>query len=430
MEREAAVCMDEFLTRHGMHPRGIDLHRCLLDYLEEMNRGLREPNGTLLMLPTYIGFDRPLVRNRRVVAMDAGGTNLRIAFCATDDAGRVTVHSHTHSPMPGCGEAIGQEAFFRRLAQRLYPYADACRDICVSFAYPAQATPEWDGRIIRMSKEMRVEGIEGRLFGENLKKALHDIGLPGCRIRMTNDTVATALAGISQQLEASGYVGLVLGTGVNTCYGERTANIQKPFVKGQSKTMLINVESGNYANQPRGDLDVSFDQSTQNPHEQTLEKMISGAYLGRLVLHVLKASAQENLFSHAFYQALNEVESLATRDLTGFLCGDWGMLSGCCARERDAALLNDLICALIVRAAKLTALQVAGAAVKTGAQSETSKPLCVCAEGSVYHGLPGIKEGIDQALPSMINQRDMHVDIIRVQHAVIKGASVLRLMDP
>ena len=418
--------VDAFLKCHGMHHGSIDLDTCLDDYVTEMDKGLREPGSMLLMLPTYVGLGRGIVKNQCVVAMDAGGTNLRLALCTTDGTGRVSIRNHRHYVMPGCEDEIDHKTFFRLLAGRLEPFAKESKTVCVSFAYPTEATPSLDGRIIRMSKEMRINGIEGLMFGENLQKALHNNGVPDCRVLVTNDTVATALAGMTQENMADSFIGLVLGTGINTSYIEKTENIRRPYAKGDGETMLINVESGNYANQPRGDLDISFDQTTKNPGKQTLEKMISGAYLGALIHHVIQASEQEQLLSDAFYGAFGRMICLGTTDLTLFIDEQKSDLYDACLQTGDKIALLHLIHSLIKRAAKLTALQVAGAAVKCGKGRLAQNPVCVSVEGSTYQRLPGIKREIGAILGDWLkNERGIYTNTIRVDHAVIKGASVL-----
>merc|ERR1719198_753354 len=89
-------------------------------------------------------------------------------------------------------------------------------------------------------------------------------------------------------MEAAAYVhprtamGVILGTGTNAAYVEKTANVGK-WSGPPSDEMVINTEWGNldmraYMNA----YDVAIDAASDAPGLQTFEKMISGMYLGEL----------------------------------------------------------------------------------------------------------------------------------------------------
>jgi hexokinase len=116
--------IDSFLSRNRMHPRDIDTRTCTAEFLNEMTRGLQGKPSSLAMLPTFIQTAAAVQADRKVIALDAGGTNLRAAVVSFDGEGRPIVEWLARHRMPGAGEEIGREEFFRALASFVLPLAD------------------------------------------------------------------------------------------------------------------------------------------------------------------------------------------------------------------------------------------------------------------------------------------------------------------
>jgi hexokinase len=105
--------IEKFLSDNGLNPAGIDARRCTNDFLAEMTHGLEGQPSSLAMIPTYIDTSRAVPRGRRVVALDAGGTNLRVATVIFDETGRARIENLTRHRMPGTDGEIDRAEFFR-----------------------------------------------------------------------------------------------------------------------------------------------------------------------------------------------------------------------------------------------------------------------------------------------------------------------------
>ena len=81
---EKRIC--GFLEKEGIFSDNWDWREETSRYREEMNRGLRG-RGSLRMMPSYLGVPKELPTNKPVVALDAGGTNLRIALVTFPQSG-------------------------------------------------------------------------------------------------------------------------------------------------------------------------------------------------------------------------------------------------------------------------------------------------------------------------------------------------------
>lgn len=315
------VQVKDFLIRHQMYYEQIDLDRCLMDYLDEMEIGLSRAGSSLPMVPAYVFVDKMKVRNKKIISIDVGGTNLRVALVSFNQNGECKVSNMQKYSMPGLKEPITSDEFFETITGYITPLLFETHQIAISFAYPTEITTSMDGKILRMVKEIKIERIEGCFLGDCLKKTLYQRTGRQYNVYVTNDTVATCLAGISNSGGAgcTSYIGLVLGTGINSCYIEKLQNIKKIIASNGKKYMLINTESGNYNRQPRGDIDVLFDNIMADPGHNTLEKMISGGYFGALIDYIIRCSKREGLFTRVFYEAFEKADPLETVDVDAFI---------------------------------------------------------------------------------------------------------------
>jgi len=138
-----------------------------------------------------------------------------------------------------------------------------------------------------------------------LNKAMQKKGVNANVNVLMNDTVGTLLSGAYQQVSADCCIGLILGTGSNTCYWEKRENIKKfNDPKNNSKGMIINMEAGNFGSRRIGEdmpltkWDYTLNRQSNNPDNQILEKQISGLYLGEITrLIIIDLIRQGKLFS-------------------------------------------------------------------------------------------------------------------------------------
>ena len=203
--------------------------------------------------------------------------------------------------MPGVEKELEAEEFFDILADYILPFTKITKNIVISFAYRAKILPDIDCEIVEITKEVKVKNAGGKLLGREICAALAKKGADGCNIVVVNDSVATALAGKAEKLNDGygSFTGTILGTGSNSCYIEYMRNIAK-LEGGEEGLMVINTEAGSYNKVPRSDIDIAYDESTQNPGIGVFEKMTSGGYLGPLCDFTLRTAAREGVFEKDF----------------------------------------------------------------------------------------------------------------------------------
>ena len=424
----------EFLKRNGVDVAGIDRDELLGLFAEEMDAGLAGRKSSLMMIPSFIAIDRPVKTGTPVVVLDAGGTNLRAAVVTLDGKGGAEIGDFMKSEMPGTKEEIGAEAFFEAFADFVMPLVERSGNIGFCFSYAAEVTPECDARLIRWSKQIKAPEVEGRLIGTGLKRKLAMRGHER-NVVILNDTVATLLAGKSagDARGYSAYVGFILGTGTNTAYVEHNARITKRDDICPEGSMAINVESGSFGRVRQSAFDKTLDESTQDPGYYMFEKMISGAYLGKLGHIVLKAAADEGFFTPSAAALLERWETISSKRLDDF-CGnspkpDNPFLAKDFS-DADRAAIITLCGPLYERAAVLTAVNLASAIIKTGEGHDPARPVCVNVDGSTYYRTltADFQNRVRRELKDLLEPMGIAYELVRIDDSPVIGAAVAGLM--
>lgn len=430
--------VEGFLKKVGMDAASVDLEKNSSIFISEMQRGLGGA-GSLLMIPTYIGMERELPLQETVIAIDAGGTNFRVAVIHFDENKRLVIEDFKLYPMPGTKGEITKEEFFDTMAGYIIPVLHRSNKISFCFSYPTEIMPNRDGRLIKFSKEVKVKDVEGELIGKNLLDALKKRGCTEDKsIIILNDTVATLLAGkaASPDRVFDSYIGFILGTGTNICYTEKCANIVKvPELKQNDGSMLINIESGAYGKAPRGEIDLEFDKTTVNPGDFAFEKTISGAYQGGLILAVMRKAVQEGLLSAAAASKLAGIKELASKEIDDFLYYPYGdnTLASCCFKndgEDDRMVMYYLIDGVLERAAKFVAFSLTAVLEKTGKGSNPCAPACITADGSTFYKSKLFKGKLDHYIKTYTNDtKGIYCEFAKVDNGTLIGTAIAGLLN-
>jgi hexokinase len=420
-----------FLRDNKLLAQQIDPDAVLDDFLAEMNRGLAGKPSSLAMIPTYISIDKPVSSFRPVIALDAGGTNLRVATVIFDGDGNPEIKNLTKHSMPGSEEELNKEQFFNKFVEFLSPFAGQADSVGFCFSYPAEISPNRDGRLLSWTKEIQAPEIVGEFIGKNIFDRLEKKGHK-LKFTLLNDTVATLLAGKSVDFgqKYGTYIGFILGTGTNTAYIESNASITKCPGLDAENSQAINTESGNFSKCPRGPVDIAFDRTTDSPGQYLFEKMISGAYLGGLCLVALKNAASEGLFSRAGAQWVDSRCALSTYEVDAILRApspgiDWEQADVSAA---DKEMIQHLCSAVCERSALLAALNISAALLKSLQRRPSTQAVCVNIDGSVYYKIKGFSRMVGEYLERILGPRNVSYELIRVADSPLIGAAVAGLM--
>lgn len=412
----------EFIKKHNMDYRDIVIEQEIPRYLEEMQAGLDGKPSSLLMLPTYLKLNDEVEKNKPVVCIDAGGTNLRIAVARFNDGGEFVMSEISRDTIPGAERELSAQEFFDVMAQLIAPFCKYSHNMVLSFAYRTSSTQDIDAEIIDITKEVKVRGARGKLLAKEITSSLERLGIPGVKMIVINDSVASALAGKAEHLNDGfgAYTGTILGTGSNSCYIEETRNIGKLKADNYG-LMVVNTEAGSYDKLKRSDIDIAYNKTTEEPGLGIAEKMTSGAYLGALGGFTLACAAQEGVFKT---KGIELAEKLTTADISEFLSDGSGLVTEYMVDEEDEANAREILKNIALRAARLAALQMAAMAEKS---YKANKRVCMSIEGTTYEKMPFLKEELKSVLTDYTQSRGLDIKLFTIKHAVLKGCAIAGL---
>ena len=423
--------VQDFLNRYGMDVNSINSEQIIKDFHREIRAGLDGTESSLAMIPSYIEAGTAVPPNKPVIVLDAGGTNLRVCTVSFDNSGSANIKDFKQFQMPGIEKELRATEFYETICNYLEPVINKADSIGFCFSYPSIISKEKDGKLLTWTKEVKVPELVGKYIGDGLLKALESRGHNNKRIILLNDTVSCLLAGkaIGEKRECGSYVGFILGTGTNTAYVESNSSIGK--IESTTGSQVMNIESGNFNSFLGGVIDQNYDNSTNNPGKQRLEKMISGRYLGDIYNEVIKQAAKDGLFSAETKEIIESIKVIKTYDLSIFLenpyCEDALFVSDK-IKAIDREKLYYIVLALTKRAAKLTAINIATAVIKSGAGHSPLHPVCINVDGSTFHKLYGFRSRVERFLNDILTPLDIFYEIIEVENAPIIGSAIAGLV--
>ncbi len=415
----------------------IDFPRLCRAFQQEMKRGLDGQPSSLPLIPTFIETSREVPRGAKVIALDAGGTNLRVAVVSFDAAGKPVIEDLARHRMPGVDQELGKDEFFRRMAGFVLPFAGRADRIGFCFSYAVEMMPDKDGKLLHFSKEIKAPEVTGELIGGNLRRALAEGGFRDPpRIVLLNDTVATLLTGRNALpgRRFDGFIGLVCGTGINAAYVESNANIGKIPGLDPSGSQIINTESGSFGG-TFGKVDDEYDSTTAVPGKYRHEKAISGAYLSALCLFTAQRAARAGCLSAEAAHQLDSVPSLSGRELNDFLLypdGKDNPLGAVCGKvpAEDAQALYRLCDALVERAAALVAMNLSALVLKTDKGRDPRYPICITADGTTFWQLRSFRMWVESYMRRFLAGRNARAwEITSVDDAPLLGAAIAALTN-
>ena len=331
----------DFMKENGMLAESIDAGEAENAFLKDM-----EEKRSLRMLPTFQRCLDGELKGEKLLAIDAGGTNLRFALL---EDGKVLKEDRMF--MFGIGEEVSADAFFDRLAGQIAKYDADKVGFC--FSYPCEIQENRDGKILAFAKEIKIKGAEGKLLGEELNKRLEKKRV----FSVINDTVAA-------QLGVGADAGIILGTGFNICFTDR------------EKDMIVVSECGLYEGIPYGKFDEELCVKLGSPNK-VAEKLLAGAYLGKTI-----RIAAEKYFGRRF-------PSFELKDVSEFLIGEGVLYS--CFSTMERAEFREMISLFQKRGAFIVALMVK--CLLRGYDKAT-----IALEGSTVYKMPGYHEALKDAL--------------------------------
>jgi len=254
------------------------------------------------MLPAYVDRLPTGSESGTFFALDLGGTNFRVRYVALEK-GKDEID--TKSVQYKISKAIMTapvEDLFDYMASKSVPFMRRFLDpkagrprIGFTFSFPMEQTGIASARLLRWTKGYSCPGGVGSDPVRLLKDAFARKGMEVDVPVLANDTVAVLAAGRYYHPDCR--MGVILGTGTNAAYMERTARIARAELPSGTEEMAINTEWADFLGESLPTLpeDRGLDEASFNTGLQLYEKMISGMRLGEIVRRILVTLGRRGL---------------------------------------------------------------------------------------------------------------------------------------
>ncbi|KAK2073629.1 hypothetical protein P8C59_007899 [Phyllachora maydis] len=393
-------------------------------FVKELEKGLSVEGGSIPMNPTWVMSFPDGYETGTYLALDMGGTNLRVCeITLTDQKSEFDIIQSKYR-MPNELKTGDADELWEYIADCLQQFIETHHGetskreklpLGFTFSYPATQNYVDEGVLQRWTKGFDIEGVEGHNVVPMFEAALARRGVPIKLTALINDTTGTLIA--SAYTDTKVKIGCIFGTGCNAAYMEDCGSIPKlAHMKLPPETpMAINCEWGAFDNEhkvlPRTPYDIIIDQESPRPGQQAFEKMIAGLYLGeifRLILVDLHDKHETRIFAHQDISKLRKAYSLDSSFLSAIEDDPFENLSetyelfqtklGISPNAPELELVRHTAELIGTRAARLSACGVAAISKKKG-----YKECHVGADGSVFNKYPHFKVRGAQALREILD---------------------------
>ncbi|KAI0314206.1 hexokinase-domain-containing protein [Amylostereum chailletii] len=332
-------------------------------FLADFNLGLSEYGQAMAMIPTFVTGVPDGTETGTFLALDLGGTNLRVCQVELNGDKTFTLKQQKYkvSEQLKTGEATTLFEYMADSVDALLTENSASSPtqahapsgpsddppalpLGLTFSFPVEQTALDQGYLLTWTKGFAAKNAIGKDIVRLLQDAFDKKHLHVKCVALVNDTVGALL---SRAYTAGGCVcGSIFGTGTNGAYVEQVANITKlgnnPAV-AKGGEMIVNTEWGAFNNSrttlPTTPFDNKLDRESINPRFQAYEKFISGMYLGEvtrnILLSLIDAAPQPILFSGKATAQINKHYGLDTEMLS--------LVESAWEEETHGATTNDLI---------------------------------------------------------------------------------------
>ncbi|KAI0092534.1 hexokinase [Irpex rosettiformis] len=296
------------------------LHDIVGQFLEDFRVGLSEYNHPMAMIPTFVTGVPNGSETGTFLALDLGGTNLRVCEVKLLGNHEFTLRQQKYKVSDALKTGEASVLFGNYLADsvdaflttpsvspttaaqnpfagssaidEINPEVDPALPLGLTFSFPVEQTALNQGKILTWTKGFAAKNAIGHDVVQLLQDAFNRKHLHVRCVALVNDTVGALL---SRAYTAGGCIlGAIFGTGTNGAYVEKVENIAKlgdAPVRKSGGEMVINAEWGAFNNTrsvlPSTPFDNKLNRKSINPRYQAFEKFISGMYLGEITRNIL-----------------------------------------------------------------------------------------------------------------------------------------------
>ncbi len=398
-----------------------------------MEKKLSGKPSPFKMLPSYLG--KPSGNEQGLyLALDFGGTNVRIMLVELLGNGRYEILEHKSKPLKDpqgnydyTSAQTSAEDLFNFLAEQIGEIAPPGQTYILghTFSFPSRQINLNNAELIHWTKEIKTAGMVGRNITDLLTGALLKRGLDHIKpAAIINDTIGTLLTAAYQNSRTD--IGSICGTGLNNAYIEPCSDVT-------GAPMLINMESGNFDELPFTIFDAKLDAASELPGLGRFEKAGSGRYLGELLLMIaadliplgLLAGTPRRRFTTPVVLTGADVAAIIadnTPELTAteYWLNEHHNISGTTSDDRLA--LKTIASLIVRRSARMVAASYLG--ILRHIDPGLDQPHHIAVDGSLYEKMPDYSRVIQDTLAEALGEKSALVTIGLTKNGSGVGAAI------
>ncbi|XGW23448.1 hypothetical protein V3C99_005575, partial [Haemonchus contortus] len=422
------------------------LRRLMSHLKNHMDKGLKGglEMSTLAMLPSFVPELPDGTEHGKFVALDLGGTNLRVMTMEIEPGEQMRTDQYNTS-VPSAVMQGTSEQLFDYIAKVLGDFlvekglTEENLPLGFTFSYPCHQTSIRAATLLRWTKSFTTAGV----IGEDVVKLLEDAIRRDGRVKVEvmavlNDTVGTIVAG-AYETKGKCDLGVIIGTGTNASYMEDTEAIVKGLHDASEpyhhKQMIIDIEWGGFGD--RGDAeyirtqyDRIVDERSDHPGSYCFDKLVAGKCMGEVVRLVLeKLCTLKVLFNGDGSKLLYTTGSFPTKYISEILRDDWGTYSN--TRQimgelgiddysfSDILLFREVCLVVSRRSANLIAAAIACVLNRIG-----QPKMIVAIDGSTYKCHPFFEHWISEKVKELLDP-GLKFKLVQTDDGSGKGAALI-----
>ncbi|ORE06287.1 hypothetical protein BCV72DRAFT_336013 [Rhizopus microsporus var. microsporus] len=404
------------------HVSGETLKKITDQFVQEMEKGLDHEGATIAMIPSFVSGRCTGEEKGHFMALDLGGTNLRVCHVTLLGNGEYTIRQQKYivseelkiGPMRILCDFIADcvDSF---LTEHGTEDSQEIIQLGYTFSFPVLQTSINRGVLKQWTKGFACSGAVGRDVAILLQDSFRRKNLNVNIAAIVNDTVGTLMAHAYKHPETT--MGVILGTGFNAAYYQDMSTVPK-WKGDKNQEMVINMECGAFDCErrvlPLTIYDNKMDRESLNVHQQLHEKMVAGMYLGEITRNaLLDLVDQQLLFNGNSSKELNKnwsfetaymstIEVDETPELTDTAHILESVLNIPSTTLADRQIVKKVCNAVGTRAARIACCHIAGVMTKTGKVGEE----CVIAiDGSLFEFYPNFEKNMGDALAEVLGEQ-------------------------
>lgn len=425
-----------------------------------LETGLKKEGQTVPMLPAYV-FGWPSGdETGSYLALDLGGTNLRVCHVVLQGKGKFEITQTKFRLTDEQKQCEGQE---------LFDFCVECLDTFIkdhfgngsdedvimeeeialgfTFSYPMEQNAIDHGKLVRWTKGFGNPNTEGHDCAQMFRDSLEKYNVPIKMTSIINDTTGTLIA--SNYVKRDTKIACIFGTGCNAAYMEHIKDIPKiaDLNLPGDEDMAVNCEYGafdsfkhEHMKEIRTKYDEHIDLSSNKPHEQSYEKMIAGLYLGEIFRLILCEMADDGIlflgqntykietpqvFDTAFLSLIEADPTDELLTVTG-LFTHFFKLDTTIEERKFFKKLAELIG---TRAARLSSCGICALVTKMGyLEGENPEGCGVGCDGSLFSKYPHFSDRLHKAIEDQFGEKGKKIKCYQAEDGSGVGSAIIAAM--